>query len=163
MQDLCARLQYEVECLTFDGQVAITGKLCSFNKLTDGSVLFGLKDKTYNAPNKYYTPKAIFNYETIKPYLRPLSSMTTEEIDEYVRLRHKDCIDVERPAHCCKNSITAVVVTLTSREYVRYWYNDMVSTDTIYFLNSRHLDWRGLIPMELALEAPEGMYKTKNE
>jgi hypothetical protein len=29
------------------------------------------------------------------------------------------------------------------------------------YLYSRHLDVRGLIPMGLALEAPEGMYKTE--
>lgn len=54
LQDLCARLPYGVECLTFDKQVAITGKLCSFSELTDGSILFGLTDKTYDAPDKYY-------------------------------------------------------------------------------------------------------------
>lgn len=106
---------------------------------------------------------ACFNIWSIVPYLRPLSSMSIEEIDKYIRLRHKDCIDVERPAHCCKNSITAVVVTLTSRERVRYWYNDMVSVDTIDFLNARHLDWRGLLPIGIALEAQEGMYETKTE
>lgn len=29
------------------------------------------------------------------------------------------------------------------------------------FYNSHHLDYRGLIPMGLALEAPEGMYKNE--
>lgn len=95
----------------------------------------------------------------VKPYLRPMSSMTDEEIEEYIRLRHKDCIDVEGPAHYCKNSITAVVVTLTSRASVRYWYNDMVSADTIDFLNAHYLDWRGLLPMEIALDAKDEMYK----
>jgi hypothetical protein len=29
------------------------------------------------------------------------------------------------------------------------------------WLNTHHFDHRGLIPMGLALEAPEGMYKTE--
>ena len=33
----------------------------------------------------------------------------------------------------------------------------------IDFLNKNHFDWRGLIPMGLALEAPDGMYNNKTE
>lgn len=82
LQDLCARLPYGVKCLTFDNQVAITGKLCSFSELVDSSILFGLTDKTYDAPNKYYQPQAMFKYETIKPYLRPIKNMTEKEIEK---------------------------------------------------------------------------------
>ena len=34
-------------------------------------------------------------------------------------------------------------------------------TDEVDWLNEHHFDYRGLIPMGLALEAPEGMYKTE--
>jgi len=33
------------------------------------------------------------------------------------------------------------------------------SSVVVDYCNSRHLDYRGLIPMGLALEAPDGMYK----
>lgn len=33
--------------------------------------------------------------------------------------------------------------------------------EDVDFLNKHHFDYRGLIPMGLALEAPEGMYKTE--
>ena len=36
-------------------------------------------------------------------------------------------------------------------------------TEIIDWLNARHFDYRGLIGKGLALEAPEGMYKTKAE
>ena len=34
-------------------------------------------------------------------------------------------------------------------------------TDEVDWLNEHHFDYRGLIPMGLALEAPKGMYKTE--
>jgi len=69
----------------------------------------------------------------IKPYLRPLSSMTEEERLIYEQRLH----DVGR-------SIDVIDA------------DDVVSH--IDWLLERHFDFRGLIPMGLALEAPEGMY-----
>ena len=72
--------------------------------------------------------------ETIKPYLRPMSSMTEEEKKElrenfyYVEAFGTKCYD-------------------KTPEYYDW-------------LNKYHFDYRGLIPMGLALEAPEGMYPT---
>ena len=62
----------------------------------------------------------------IKPYLRPMSSMTEEEKDEYDRL-----------------------VMCNASWVVDDW------------LNKNHFDYRRLIPMGLALAAPEDMYKTE--
>ena len=59
-----------------------------------------------------------------KPYLRPISSMTEEEEDEYELV--------------CRKSITT----------------------QIDWLNKKMFDYRGLIPLGLALEAPEGMYNS---
>ena len=66
----------------------------------------------------------LHSIEDVKPYLRPLSSMTEEEDFIYSQLPdgHIDEYD---------------------------------------WLNAHHFDYRGLIPMGLALEAPEGMYKTE--
>ena len=64
----------------------------------------------------------------VKPYLRPISSMTEKEWKEYHSLR----------------------------------YCDTSNADRVDFLNSHHLDYRGLIEKGLALEAPEGMYKIKS-
>ena len=65
-----------------------------------------------------------------KPYLRPMSSMTEEECKE---LKQVALVD-----------------------------NEGVPGDIpayIDWLNKKMFDYRGLIPMRLALEAPEGMYK----
>lgn len=72
-------------------------------------------------------------YENIKPYLRPLSSMTEEE-------------KTLMAAICLKNAIGNV---------------EEAVSELSDFYNSRHFDYRGLIPMGLALEAPEDMYKTE--
>lgn len=67
---------------------------------------------------------------TLKPYLRPISSMTKEERKEWSGK------------------------VLMSPDTV---FSDKM--DVLYdFCNSRHLDYRGLIEKGLALEAPEGMY-----
>jgi hypothetical protein len=65
-----------------------------------------------------------FELTNIKPYLRPMSSMTREEGDELFQLMGNGC-DSQR----------------------------------VDFYNSHYLDYRGLIEKDLALEAPEGIYK----
>ena len=70
----------------------------------------------------------------IKPYLRSMDSMTDEERKEYNEyLFHGASIGL------------------------------MSNTETAYelidWLNKKMFDYRGLIPMNLALEAPAGMYK----
>jgi hypothetical protein len=71
--------------------------------------------------------------ETIKPYLRPISSMTEEEQDEFFDLII--CVDNGK-AVVEEDKIDA--------------YNE--------FMYSHHFDYRGLIQKGLALEAPNGMY-----
>lgn len=69
----------------------------------------------------------------IKPYLRPMSSMTEEEKSSFHNYKYWILKgDVE---HCTINMLD--------------------------WLNSHYFDYRGLIEKGLALEAPEGMYKTE--
>ncbi len=76
----------------------------------------------------------IINDLECKPYLRPMSSMTEEEKKEYAKVvvKSQDC--------SYKNNESATTV-------VNDWYL------------SKGFDVRGLIPKDLALAAPEGMYK----
>lgn len=80
--------------------------------------------------------------EKMLPYLRPMSSMTKKEFNEYMRfIKHSwEGIDKEEDDY-----------------YVKVKDRD-VYTD---WLLARHFDYRGLIPMGLALKAKEGMYKTE--
>ena len=66
-----------------------------------------------------------------KPYLRLMSSMTEDERFEYDELQHF------------------------------YTHGFDFNVDEVDWLNAHHFDYRGLIPMGLALEAPNNMYKTE--
>ena len=114
LKDLCARLPYGVKFKTkYKNHKDITYELLVINKSCE----------------TVETDRAIWwNLEDIKPYLRPMSSMTLDE-----------------KLH---------IVDMESEKYSRSEYY------TVYFdyLNSIHIDYRGLISMGLALEAPEGMY-----
>ena len=69
----------------------------------------------------------------LKPYLRPMLSMTEEEKEEYNKTENLSLFDLHH-------------------------YPTIKSFD---WLNAHHFDYRGLIEKGLALEAPEGMYKNK--
>lgn len=76
------------------------------------------------------------NIEEVKPYLRPMESMTDEE----QRTLNSMCYGVE------------MVSRLSGLKMFNKAFN---------WLNENHFDYRGLIPMGLALEAPKDMYKTE--
>ena len=78
-------------------------------------------------------------FDDIILYLRPMSSMTEEEIKEL-------------------ENISRTITIPGIGDWYRWLTINPVFVD---YLNSHYLDWRGLIPMGLALEAPEDMYKTE--
>ena len=70
-----------------------------------------------------------FNIGEVKPYLRPMSSMTEEE-----KKKVHYFVESHKLGDCSRSGAISD------------------------YLNSIHVDYRGLLP-DLALEAPEGMYK----
>ena len=74
--------------------------------------------------------------EFIKPYLRPMSSMTEEERGEF---RNFGGVMSYSPQHDT-------------------WSISAFSPEAYDWLNKNMFDYRGLIPMGLALEATENMY-----
>ena len=100
-----------------------------------------------------YSMDEIFEFiesgDTVKPYLRPLGSMTEEEERE---LSKKYVWDI----NCGQIEI---------RYHSEGYWDDNIECPTSEYLNlfdwlnAHHFDYRGLIPMGLAIEAPEGMYK----
>lgn len=85
----------------------------------------------------YYVDDLCFHLKIheFKPYLRPMSSMTEEEKKELGRIS------------CEGNIEHKYGVFYRSQDY----------------LNSIHVDYRGLIEKGLAIESPEGMYKVKEQ
>lgn len=114
LRDLCARLPYDMIVNVDNGKYREDMKLRPCH-LTD------------------------FNTWDVKPYLRPLSSMTEKEMSE---LRQWGCLCMT-PDGCIED----VGV-----------YGAIHGTPVIDWFNANHFDYRGLIKKELALVAPEGMY-----
>lgn len=79
----------------------------------------------------------------IKPYLRPMSSMTEEEKKE-------------------RNFYCGYKPYYEEEDCGEKYFAESDMSDYIDWLLSRHLDYRGLIPMGLALEAPKDMYKIES-
>ena len=75
-------------------------------------------------------------YRKLRPYLRTMSSMTEEEYKELKSI--------------------SPYYGFAPYEYIGDWCPNY---DMVDWLNEHHFDYRGLIPMGLALEAPAGMYK----
>lgn len=100
----------------------------------------------------------------IKPYLRPMSSLTEKEVDELKMI----CDDYDLCDECgdIVSTIYGMTVLYGEVEDV-YPYNLKIKISpklnyaVLDYLNAHHFDYRGLIPMGLALPAPEGMYDFK--
>lgn len=108
LKDLCARLFYGFIIHRYSDNVDIT-----INTIDDFSHFLEYSEG-----------------EEFKPYLRPMSSMTEEEWNEFGDLY--DPFREEQKFH-----------------------------EIVDWLNEHNFDYRGLIPMGLALEAPKDMYKIK--
>ena len=128
-KDLCARLLYGVICNTNKGD----GYLCSLNQTIFGNE-YGINIQA--TKRDYFNDKE----EIIKPYLRPISSMTEEEQKEF------DSFCVIDEDVWKENGI--IGDTNQSK----------IMSDAMDWLNEHMFDYRGLIGMGLALEAPDGMY-----
>lgn len=99
----------------------------------------------YDTPFKsYYLEPFIIGEIEIKPYLRPMSSMTDEEKEELRQEQIKD-----------ERLFIDVVINHPEMR------GKVIPHFAADWCNKNHFDYRNLIPKGLALEAPEGMYKLK--
>ena len=119
LKDLAARLSYGVKFLR---------ESWNYEWDQEMSVVETLEDIDNEG---YINHTRVYKVEDIKPYLRPMSSMTEEEYKE----------------SCCIYEVTHLD---DGSEVPCMAYID--------WLNAHHFDYRGLIEKGLALEAPEGMY-----
>ena len=122
-KDLSARLPY--------GVMAHASEINKNGIITDVNISYNMVNLTVDNVNGKYELVPLFD---IKPYLRPLSSMTEEELKEYSETRDWRYVDDDH-------------------------YEHFDTLETFDWLNAHHFDYRGLIEKRLALEAPEGMYK----
>lgn len=85
--------------------------------------------------------------QQVKPYLRPMSSMTEKEYETFPIPYSFDSFST------WNNTILSEVIEGTQ---ILIGIDEI--TEIIDWLNAHHFDWRGLIPKGLAVEAEEGMY-----
>ena len=148
LQDLCMRLPYGVKATTTSNGWTGTYTITGYNN-----------DRIYLDCPIYDEGDDEWLVESVKPYLRPMSSMTEEEKQELERLINeklngKDQEDDEWTPWVLHD--TTGIRNSVGGE--RFYFDEM---SFIYdWLNTHHFDYCGLIEKGLALPAPEGMYKT---
>lgn len=139
LTDLCARLPFGIKILDIPANVVGDPFLVS----TTDIVEYEFADE----PNDEIGYQTLYN---IKLYLRPMSSMTEEEEKEFNEIIGYKGEDVDGWTRC--NNV-----------YTMYGIYLPGVSNLIDWLLAHHFDFRGLIPMGLALEAKEGMYKTEKD
>jgi len=149
LKDLCARLPYglklehygpesrrQITCTLLGVDIFVNDAL----QKCENPVLFDMKGNPFRCPVSY-----------IKPYLRPMSSMTEEELKElnekYGNIAY---FFIQEPPYY--HGLQAQHSDIGSIEISEF-------SEIYDWMNAHHLDYRGLIPKGLALEAPEDMYK----
>ena len=121
--DLCARLPYGITVSVTDGTI-------KYNAYIESVSYKNIQVSPVSDSN--FTPYTFYKISEIKPYLRPMSSMTEDEREK------------------CNGSIIC---------YNEFEGNStLFDTEGLDYLNKNMFDYRGLIEKGLALEAPEGMY-----
>ena len=114
LTDLCARLQYKPKAL-------INGHLATILGIDENVIIVCIYGNDY----KYEIVVSIDNSDDVKLYLRPKSSMTEEEKEEYLKL---------------------------GDSYYGIYFDSINSID---WLNAHHFDYRKLIKRGLAIEVTE--------
>ncbi len=149
--ELCSRLPYKLKCMVnvdctdFD---EFYGKVIGFEgeaigelylvDLNDEHVeLYFEGDDAVAIEMSNMSMEGLLVISDCKPYLRPMSSMTEEEENEFFQINF----------------------TGSDSDIYGKLFNVPYADEVINWLNAHHFDYRGLIPMGLALEAPKDMYK----
>ena len=127
LKDLCARLPYFTK-VQIKNEIVVLDSICD----DDGYHFNFIGDDREGV-----------NIENVKPYLFPLSSMTEEQKEElFFKYIHNDIYFDDFTDYFLAGEL---------------WHDIHVSMDVlpelINWLNKNHLDYRGLIPMGLAIDA----------
>lgn len=130
LQDLCGRLPYGVKCRYQHIQYVENGKIIDIN-------MFGLVNVDGH----------IKDICDIKPYLFPLSSMTEGQTEEVHNLIYQGVAEsIEETKEWLKTRKENELRPITLTYILSY-------TLVIDWFCKNHFDYRGLIPMGLAMDA----------
>ena len=131
LKDLCARLPYGVKCIEKTPHTDFEDKnLWEIDRIRKDTIEFGMS-------NCYVCYGQYEDIHNIKPYLFPLSSITKEQEDEL------DSLDIGYGEYAFHDDI----------------YGRGIGVDVAYkfyeWCYKNHVDFLGLIPMGLAIDATE--------
>lgn len=151
-KDLCARLPYGVKVWYKYYPKNVTEKFATSIRLADGKI--ALSSKFNREGNWYLIEEA--NELLIKPYLRPLLSMTEEEARDIAILhgnKLEDILSIKVTDEYIDIILDdGVCGTITST----IWYDEIVSSVECFdYLNKHMFDYRGLISKDLAIYTEE--------
>ena len=123
LKDLCTRVPYGVKYMRYSWDYDTDQELPVIETLE-------CADK-----DGYINHRRVYTVDDIKPYLFPLSSMTEEQIQEY----------------------TYIVNYISSDDTENWVEGEFIYveqfTQLMHFYHINHLDYMGLIPMGLAIDA----------
>lgn len=147
LRDLCARLPYGVIVNYKEGDHKWKIETLYAPVYSESGLLIETDSDGWIGYTEYKgcgmsSASRVLHLDKNLPYLRPMSSMTEEEKEEYNKTRDKIAVQWDNYG------------TPIGYEYA-------YTIKTFDWLNAHHFDYRGLISMGLALEAPKGMYKTE--
>ena len=121
LKDLCARLPYGIKCqIDYDNEEDADLGIERYCDDRIVSVCVETEEIGLYEASEYFYP------DEIKPYLRPMSSMTEEETLEFVK------------------------TTIKTPDGYPMW-----TTDSYDWLNAHHFDYRGLIEKGLSIAVTE--------
>ena len=157
LEDLCARLPYGVKATT------------TSNGWKDVYIVSGCKDdRIYLDCPVYDEGDDEWLIEFVKTYLRPMSSMTEEDLISYAKYEfaNDDIYKIVDIRCTGKGFINIYCSLLRDPEHYPVTFQRTKTSPLenwrgIDWLNSHHFDFRCLIEKGLALEAPDGMYNSK--
>lgn len=125
LKDLSARLRYGVKVTTTNPSVKL-------GVISGISIENKISVRTKHAD-------IVFDCAEVKPYLRPMSSMTKEEEYEYYQIRKR-------------YSDMALSLMDRSDHLQQLLFPIIVGTESIDWLNANHFDYRNLIGRGLAID-----------
>lgn len=145
LKDLCARLPYGVIC-HYDTIVPMVGKVKSYGRLYNIS-FFDVKPCF-----QFHCNRDVFDFDNVKPYLFPLSSMTEEQ--------KRELLDLTGYEARCEESYGFDFWGFYVNIVGEYTYKDGKQSVILYpddigidWLNAHYFDYRGLIEKGLAIDA----------
>ena len=138
LEDLCARLPYGVKLRYVEDLV-----------IKEESHIITL--------NNIYLEHILNGDADIKPYLRPISSMTEEEREELFQIWK---LGKENGSESVTKLLKEIFYKAINENYILKLATSFENwIDVMAWFNKKHFDYRGLIEKELAVKATEEMYK----